>query len=361
MRFLSLHSTRKLTSLLLLGLLACGKNSGGGSSPTPTPTPTPPPTATTFTNPLLSSGPDPWVTQKDGYYYFMATTGGNITIRKTAKMSELSTAPSFVVWTPKGTGDNTNNVWAPELHFLDGKWYLYYTAGPSNQGCCGGQRSWVLENANADPTTGVWTEKARLASPTQDFWSIDMTVFDFNGQRYALWSGQEANSDQQNIYISAMSNPWTLTGPRVELSHPSYSWELNGYPKVNEGPEIIQHNGKTFLTYSASHCSTDDYTLGMLTLTGTDPLAASSWSKSPTPVFVKNPANRAYGPGHNGFFKSKDGTQDWLIYHANSDANQGCGSPRNPRMQQFTWNADDTPNFGTPVAINTPLTRPAGE
>ena len=351
-----------LFPLLLVGLLSCGKDSGGGgTTPTPTPPTPPPPTATTFTNPLLASGPDPWVVQKDGYYYYMATTGGNVTIRKTAKMSELGSAPSYVVWRPQANSDNTSNVWAPELHFLDGKWYIYYTAGPSNQNCCGGQRSWVLENASADPTQGTWTEKARLAVAGQDFWSIDMTVLDLNGKRYALWSGQDGTSDQQNLYISAMSNPWTLTGPRTLLSKPELGWELNGFPKVNEGPEVLQHNGKTFIIYSASHCSTDDYALGQLTLTGTDPLAASAWSKSQTPVFVKNPTNRAYGPGHNGFFKSKDGSQDWLIYHANSNAGEGCGNPRNPRMQQFTWNADDSPNFGTPVAIGTALARPAGE
>ena len=187
--------------MLLFGLLSCNKSPG---TPPPVSPPVIPPTATTFTNPLLPSGPDPWVAQKDGFYYYMATTGNNITIRKTAKMSELSTAPSFVVWTPQPNSSNSNNVWAPELHFLDGKWYIYYTAGPSNQGCCGGQRSWVLENANADPTTGSWTEKPRLASPTEDFWAIDMTVFEQGSNRYALWSGQPTSgNEEQRIYISA--------------------------------------------------------------------------------------------------------------------------------------------------------------
>ena len=356
---LSVRSSRVLGPLVLLWLLSCSKDPG--SSVAPAPAPPPAPAAATFTNPLLASGPDPWVEQKDGFYYFLATTGDNITIRKTAKMADLGAAPATVVWTPTPSSSNANNVWAPELHFLDGKWYLYYTAGAAAQACCGSQRSWVLENASADPTAGAWTDKGRIYTAANDYWSIDMTVFELNGSRYALWSGQEANSDQQNIYIAAMSNPWTLAGPRVLLSKPELSWELNGYPKVNEGPEILQHNGKTFLTYSASHCSTDDYALGLLTLTGTDPLDPAAWTKSQTPVFTKNPGGGAYGPGHNGFFVSKDGTQNWLVYHANSAANQGCGNPRNPRMQAFTWNADGSPNFGTPVAINTPLARPGGE
>lgn len=347
---------RYLAGLLLVGVLACSRSS------TPSPVqPTTPAVTTTFLNPLLPVGPDPWVYQKDGFYYYLHTTGGNVTLRKTAKMSELGSAVSSVVWQPPATGANSRDVWAPELHFFDGKWYIYFTAGPGN--CCGGQRSWVLENASPDPTTNTWVEKGRIYVPGADFWSIDMTVFEQGGSRYALWSGHETDaSEEQRIYIAKMSNPWTLTGPRVELSRPTLSWERNGYPPVNEGPEIIRHGAKTILVYSASHCSTDDYALGMLSCATTaDPMLPASWTKLPTPVLVKNPANQAFGPGHNGFFTSKDGTQNWIIYHANSQAGQGCGDRRNPRMQPFTWNSDDTPNFGTPVAIGTPLPRPAGE
>ena len=345
-------------SLLLAGALGCSKGSTAPAAPTPPVVV--PPTATSFTNPLLASGPDPWVYQKDGFYYYMHTTGNNITLRKTPKMSELASAVSTIVWTAPAAGPNSRDVWAPELHFLDGKWYVYFTAGPGN--CCGGQRLWVLENANADPTTGAWTERGQLAVPGQDLWAIDGTVLEQNGSRYLLWSGQEAGSVQQNIYICRLSNPYTLTGARVRLSEPQYSWELNGNPKVNEGPEILKHDGKTYLIYSASHCSTDDYALGMLTASATaDPLDARAWTKSATPVFTKNPTNNAYGPGHNGFFVSKDGQENWIIYHANLQPNQGCGNARNPRMQKFTFNADGSPNFGTPVATGVALPRPGGE
>ena len=356
-----MRNLRVISLGLLLGLSleACQKNVSTGTGTTPTPTP--PVVSTTFTNPLLASGPDPWVYQKDGYYYYLSTTGGDVRIRKTAKMSELATGPIVVAWRPGSNVNNSHDVWAPELHFLDGKWYIYFTAGPGS--CCGGQRLWVLENANADPTTGTWTEKGRIYNPTEDKWAIDGTVFEQGSKRYLLWSGHRTDTDDtQRIYISEMSNPWTLTGPRVELSSPQYAWEKSGPVPVNEGPEIIQHGGKTFLVYSASHCFTDDYALGMLSMSSTgNPLNASEWTKSTTPVFATNAAGSAYGPGHNGFFKSKDGTEDWLIYHANNLVGQGCGDNRNPRIQKFTWNADGTPNFGTPAAINTALPKPAGE
>lgn len=147
------------------------------------------------------------------------------------------------------------------------------------------------------------------------------------------------------------------------LSTPTYDWETIGDPDVNEGPEAIQNpSGKLFITFSASGCWTDDYSLGLLSLKeGGNPMNAADWTKSATPVFTKKPENGAYAPGHNGFFKSRDGKEDWIIYHANSMAGQGCGDARNPRMQTFGWNADGTPAFDVPVKINKPLKKPSGE
>jgi GH43 family beta-xylosidase len=189
-------------------------------------------------------------------------------------------------------------------------------------------------------------------------------VFQYKEQWYLIWSGWEGDADvRQDIYIARLKDPWTTDGARVMLSKPTYEWEQIGSPDVNEGPEaLVNPGGKLFITYSASGCWTDDYSLGLLTLKeGGDPMSPMDWTKSPTPVFTKKPENGAFAPGHNSFFKSRDGKEDWIIYHANSTAGQGCGNVRNPRMQTFTWNADGTPNFGEPVKINTPIKKPSGE
>jgi GH43 family beta-xylosidase len=349
---------------LLAGLLLAGCSKDPAARPV-TPSPpggsTPPATATTFTNPLLPSGADPFVAQKDGFYYYVQTTYTDLRIWKTARMSNLAFVNPTIVWRPPATGPASGNLWAPELFFLDGKWYLYYSAGPPGTDL-GRQRTWVLENSSPDPTTGIWVDKGRIFNPNEDFWAIDGTVLEQNGNRYFIWSGHNGQDGIQRLYISQMSTPWTLTGPRVELSRPEYPWENIGPPYVNEGPEILQREGKTFLVYSASFCGTDDYTLGLLTASTTaDPLLASSWQKSTQPVFTKSPSNRAYAPGHNGFFVSKDGQENWLVYHANSNPGEGCFDKRSPRMQKFTWRADGTPNFGTPAPTNTPIPKPGGE
>ncbi|GAA4377489.1 glycoside hydrolase family 43 protein [Hymenobacter koreensis] len=324
----------------------------------------PPPntsSTTTFQNPLQASGADPFVAQKDGYYYYMHTTYTDLRIWKTRKMSGLRGMSGQVVWTPPAQGAASGNVWAPELFFLDGKWYLYYSAGPPGTNL-GLQRTWVLENASADPTTGTWVDKGRIYNPTADHWAIDGTVLEQNGSRYFIWSGHNGTDGVQRLYISRMSNPWTLTGPRVELSSPQFAWENVGPPYVNEGPEILKRNGKTFLVYSASFCGTDQYVLGMLTTSDTaDPMNPAVWTKTPQPVFAQSPASRAYATGHNSFFTSPDGREDWLIYHANANPNEGCFDRRSPRMQKFNWNADGTPNFGTPVPIGVDIPNPGGE
>lgn len=354
------YKLRLIVFILILSGTSCTKNSGGISSPpTPTPIPTPVPN-TTFTNPLLSSGPDPWVFKKDNFYYYTNTLGNRISVWKTQAMSELKNATPQLIWSPPASGPDSKEIWAPEIHFINNKWYTYYAA---DDGKNANHRMYVLENSSTDPLSGAWISKGKISDAT-DKWAIDGTVFEQAGQFYFIWSGWEGDVDiRQNIYIAKMLNPWTIEGNRVMISTPTYDWETIGTPDVNEGPEILKNsNGKVFLTFSASGCFTDDYALGMLTLKdGGNPMNAGDWTKTPTPVFTKNPSGSVYGPGHNSFFKSKDGTEDWILYHANSASGQGCGDTRSPRMQKFTWNSDGLPNFGQPVATGLSVKNPSGE
>lgn len=351
-----IKSYLSISLLLCTGFYACKEKGSGAVVP-------PPPAANTFSNPLLSSGPDPWIVQQGTTYYYTHTLGNRIALWKTTKVSALRSATPVTIWSAPSSGPNSQNVWAPELHLINSKWYAYYTAGSSSD--LATQRSFVLENSSSDPLAGTWVDKGKIFDPTADFFAIDGTVFNYNGQYYYLWSGQASASDNtQRIYIARMSDPWTLATARVLISSPQYSWESFGSPPaVNEGPEILKNSaGKVFLVFSASGCWTDNYALGMMTLRdGGDPLLAADWTKTTTPVFSKNISASVYGPGHNSFFKSADGTEDWILYHANPTPGQGCGNNRSPRMQKFTWNADGTPNFGVPVSTSTFITKPSGE
>jgi GH43 family beta-xylosidase len=332
----------------------------------------------TLVNPLLPSGPDPWIISRNGFYYYMNTTGSSLVIRKTTSIAALATAETKTVWRAPASGPYSRDIWAPELHFLHGKWYIYFAA---DAGSNASHRIWVLENASADPLEGEWQMKGKVADAA-DRWAIDATVLEHDGRLYMIWSGWEgAVNGAQNLYIAELSDPWTVKGDRVRISVPEYPWEKIGDLKprvaseanpgadpaspihvdVNEGPEILRHGDRIFLIYSAGGCWTDYYSLGMLTAAATsDLMQPASWKKSAAPVFWTSPAAHAFGTGHNSFFLSLDGKEDWILYHANPEPGEGCGGHRSPRAQPFTWKSDGTPDFGRPIAIGTPIAAPSG-
>ena len=310
----------------------------------------------TFNNPIVSDGADPWMVYKDGFYYYTQTTGADVKVRRCAHITGtlgVGGASEVSVYTPPAPYNQ--NVWAPELHYLQGKWYIYYAADDGNNA---NHRLYVLESVLSDPQ-GTYTNKGKIFDATTDRWAIDGTVLEKgDGSLYFIWSGWPGSVDgQQNLYVAPMSNPWTISGPRVLLSTPTYSWE--GW--INEGPEVLQRNGKIFVVYSANASWLDDYCLGMLANTNGDVLNPSAWTKIPNPVFQKfSDANGGvYGPGHCSFTRSLDQTEDWLVYHAAKFS--GAGWNRNVRTQKFSWNPDDSPNFGYPIPPSVPLNVPSGE
>ena len=325
-----------------------------------------------FQNPIhKNSRPDPYVAQKDGYYYFLATRGNKITITKTASMLQLAAMPEITVWTPPAGTDHSSNIWAPELYFLSGKWYLYFAA---NNGSGDDHRMFVLENSNADPTTATWTFKGKI-SDASDQWAIDGTVLTIGSNHYFVWSGWEsaASRYKQYLYLASMSNPWTIKGPRIKISSPTNNWEKwepgSLGAGVNEGPIMLQKDAGSpvFIIYSASRYSSDNYCLAQIQLKqGSDPAVPANWINKKQ-VFVKNEGNGVYGPGHNGFFTSSHTdsngvlhTENWFVYHARSVAATPRGG-RTPRMQQLTWNADGSPNFGTAAATGVNIAAPIGD
>jgi len=309
----------------------------------------------TFTNPLLPSGADPYSFYKDGFYYYTHTTARNIVLYKSKTIEGLKDVKPKVIWTPPKTGPYSKNLWAPEVMFLQGKWYAYFAADGNNNI---NHRMYVLENPSADPMEGEWTFKGQITDATNK-WAIDGDVIEHMGKLYMVWSGWEGDANgKQEIYIARLKNPWTVEGNRVKISTPEYEWEKHGdlnepdlkHVDVNEGPQFLVRKNKIFVVYSASGCWTDNYALGLLTASAkADLLDPKAWTKSKTPLFITSTKNEVYSPGHNSFFKSPDGREDWILYHANDKPGQGCGGFRSPRAQKFSWNDDGSPNFGIPV------------
>ena len=294
----------------------------------------------TVQNPIHNGGGDPWVTQLNGEYYYCYSSGNGVSVAKVRSIAELKQNGRRVYTAPQGTMYSAE-YWAPELHYINGEWYIYVAADDGNNY---NHRMYVLKGTSQDPTK-PFEMVGQITDPTNK-WAIDGTVLQLDGKLYFIWSGWEGDVNvAQNIYIAHMSDPCTIDSERVCLSVPEYSWETHGQPYVNEGPAVLQHEGKTFLAYSASGSWTDYYCLGMLTLTGDDPLDASAWEKSGRPVFRNRP-QVCYGPGHNSFCTAEDGSV-WMIYHGNQISGTGWQG-RSVWIAPVTFEADGEPEFGKP-------------
>ncbi|MCZ9354355.1 glycoside hydrolase family 43 protein [Streptomyces mutabilis] len=334
-------------------LLLKGAAAAGALTAVPAVASAAPRKAAPYVNPLVRNRADPHIRRHtDGFYYFTATAPeyDRIVLRRARTLNGLATAHESVIWRKHATGDMGAHIWAPEMHRVGGKWYIYFAAAPAER--VWDIRVWVLENAHPDPFRGTWVERGQVKTAWETF-SLDATTFTHRGTRYLAWAQHEPGMDNNTaLWLSEMENPWTLKGPQVRLSTPEYDWECVGF-KVNEGASVIARNGRLFMTYSAS--ATDaNYCMGLLTADAdADLMDPASWSKSPTPVFTSNDTTGQYGPGHNCFTVDRDGA-DVLVYHARQyeeiDGDPLNDPNRHTRIQKLGWKADGTPDFGVPVA-----------
>ncbi|MFK3985667.1 family 43 glycosylhydrolase [Micromonospora sp. NPDC050397] len=312
-----------------------------------------------FTNPLVGTpnSADPSIAYYNGNWYYVATTwSSNIVMRTSSTMAGLKTAAERTVFT-LAAGPGCCTMWAPDIQFINNRWYLYFSAAASPGQ--GERRTGVLESSGTDPL-GPYTYRGILNLQPNGGWAIDGSVVRLSGRGNYFAYSAFGSDGLQSLFIAPMSSPTQVSRNGVRISSPTLSWERQGQP-VNEGPYAVYNGGRTYLTYSASFCGTPDYKLGMLTWTGGDPLLASSWTKKSTPIFQRSDANGVYGPGHASFVRSPDNAETWVVYHANSSASQGCGTTRTTRAQKITWNSDGSPNLGVPVRTGTSIVGPSGD
>ena len=308
-----------------------------------------------FINPIAEQRADPWVYRHtDGYYYMTASVPeyDRIEIRKSKTIQGLGEVEGTIVWKKHDSGIMSKHIWAPEIHYIDDKWYIYFAAGEKED--IWKIRPYVLECKDSDPISGKWEEKGIIQSLTGDFafsdFSLDATTFEHKDKRYLVWAQKVTGIS--NLYIAEMANPWTISTEPVLISEPFYGWERIGF-WVNEGPAVIKRNGKIFMTYSAS-ATDSNYCMGLLTADeNSDLLKKESWKKEAEPVFKSNDETGQYGPGHNSFTVSEDGRYDVMIYHARNykkiEGDPLYDPNRHMRAQVLNWKQDGTPDFGVPV------------
>jgi GH43 family beta-xylosidase len=353
-----------IASLSALCLLSAGAVEPATSRLTGTAPFTTPETA--FRNPI-GVGADPWVirdSSRDRFLWAQSYRDRGVAIHSSS--SPASLGQRHIVWRAPSDGPYSDQIWAPELHFLDKRWYIYFAA---SDGRNENHRTYVLESKTSDPL-GDYALHGPLGTgtgptgTTPNIWAIDMTVLDQKGRRYAIWSGWDTpRSDRQFLYIAPLASPFRLGGPRVQIcANDDYLWERVGETRegrgLHEAPQVLQRADRTFVVYSCSGSWQPTYKLGMLELKpGADPLKPESWVKHPQPVFQSTATT--FGLGHCSFAKSPDGLEDWLIYHVKTERAEGWR--RVLFAQRFDWTADNWPRFGQPVDWGQLVALPSGE
>lgn len=324
--------------------------------------------STNYPNPFIMERADPYVTKgPDGYYYFTASYPmksdndlegyDRVILRRSRSLIGLAEAEEIVVWKVSNTTQSHRFIWAPELHFIGGVWYVFYAGSEDSE------NRWafdchVLMCESADPYTGKWIEKGKFQSLQEDTFSftgfsLDMTYFEAAGKNYVIWA-QHNEEKISCLYLGEINpeEPWKLISMPMLLTKPEYDWEKVRYA-VNEGPAVLQHDDKIFVCFSASGTG-PEYCVGVLEADITSNLLCHpSWKKYEKPLLTSEDLIDEYGPGHNSFTKDEEGN-DVFIYHARSREcyekkcsyaeNDPLYDPcRHARLHTVIWTKDGLP------------------
>ncbi|ABD80039.1 glycoside hydrolase family 43 protein [Saccharophagus degradans] len=307
-------------------------------------------------SPLIEQRADPYIYKHtDGYYYFTASVPAydGIELRRAKTIQALATAETVMVWRKPSEGDYSELIWAPEIHFNMGAWYVYFAAAPSREIKFDlfQHRMYAISCSDANPLTGEWIFEGKIDSGIDAF-CLDATTFTHSNELYYVWAQKELDvRGNSNLMIAKMETPTKLATKPVRLSKPEYDWEIQGF-WVNEGPSIVKHGSRIFISYSGS--ATDErYAMGILWAEqSADLLDPASWTKSVEPVLVSEPSEKVFGPGHNSFTVDEEGN-DMLVYHARNYT-EIEGDPlwdpnRHTYVKKLRWDETGMPIFGSPA------------
>ena len=309
---------------------------------------------TEYNMPFIEQRADPYVYRHvDGTYYFTASVPDydRIVLRRSNTLTGLKDAEEKTIWTKHESGDMSKHIWAPELHYIDGTFYIYFAA--SREEDKWRLRPYILECLGQDPLNDKWVENGMIQRSDDDIYSfkafsLDATILENKGEYYYIWAEKVSVGIQiSNIYIAKMETPHKLSTAQVLLTTPDYDWERVDI-WVNEGPAVLKKNGRIFLTYSAS-ATGECYCLGMLSIDeNADLLDPREWKKEKKPVLSSDREKGFYGPGHNSFTQLPDG-RDVCVFHARTYS-EIEGDPlydpnRHTMLMEVKWDEAGWPVF----------------
>jgi arabinan endo-1,5-alpha-L-arabinosidase len=239
----------------------------------------------------------------------------------------FSASPAFL---PANAG-----LWAPDIQFFNGKYYLYYSSSiTTNSGP-------AIFVATSDHPAGPFTALPSPVVPPErlsnGLWRdvIDSNIAEENGQRYILYGSFNGGIVASRLTDDGFSS---IPGSEQQIS-PGRRYE---------GSYIVKHEGYYYLFLSAGTCCSGAgsgygvYVARAPHIIGPyldrDGVSLMDAYVGGTPVLLMN-GNRWLGPGHNSTFTDSSG-QDWMLYHAvdsNKPTLAGAWTRRPAMIDPIDW------------------------
>ena len=329
----------------------------------------------TFQNPIAGYA-DPSIVYHDGYYYYTyaATYKGNdaLWMAKAANLCDIGKVEPILIWSQAttGQGKEMTALWAPQLYFMDGRWYIYAAAQTDKDTATGHDRRfpYVWIGNETDPM-GPYEYFGCMENLDPDvFMYLSPRVINHGGKWYMFMSGfyrpEDTNPHTQRMRVCLLETPTKMASKQIVISSPCYYYEFDPGDAsqtkgIMEGPyPFYAPNGDLYLIFAAGHTRTDYYSTGIMRFNGTQNdslLDVALWEKFPEPLQYTNLDNFVYSPGAMVVTTSPDGSKYYGVYHA-KEYHLSAYTMRRMHMQEIRFDETGFPVMDDPQPVSTEFT-----
>lgn len=163
--------------------------------------------------------PDPSVVFAGGAYAIVYTSDKYIAMTRARTLNGLLNGETRVFWNDT-TPERARHLWAPEIHHIDGRWYVFYSACDIRVPCCETCKTRVLRGCQApNPYDCNYSYLATLVPEPgrqggrfkNESFSIDGTYLEIPGRgRYHVMSARDAGGVQAIQITELDTRSWTV-------------------------------------------------------------------------------------------------------------------------------------------------------
>ncbi len=291
----------------------------------------------TLENPIAMFA-DPSVYYYEGWYYYTYSKDyagkPGLWLTRATNIADLGNTEPMMVWSAAQAGSNMKSLWAPQIYFLDGKWYIYATCSEEGTSEASRRYPFVWVGKGALPLDGYDLHGKIDNYDTAVHSYLSPRIIEHGGVRYLVCGGFFRSEDKvagvrhyQRLFIGELASPTKFKTGMTVIAQPTQSWEGTGKVQILEGPfPIYAPGGTLYIAYAAGETSGNEYCTGLLKFTGTEKDSLtdrSKWQKLNDTLQFMDYDNKVYSPGAMVFVKDPAGETLWGVFHVKHYPNVG--------------------------------------